>query len=93
MYDRDRQPQFSGQSSERDEAIAHALGINTSGQQSEEQRLLDYLLGTGFTQNEAIKLVYQRVHLYENSEMRQRVHDDRRIQFARWLYEHGEISA
>ena len=89
----DRQPQFSGQSSERDETIAHVLGISTDEQQSEEQRFLDYLLGTGFTQNEAIKLVHQRTHLYENSEMRQRIHDDGRIQFARWLYEHGEISA
>ena len=89
----DRQPHFSGQSSERDEAVAQALGMNVNTQQSDEQRFLDYLLATGFTHNEAIKLVYQRIHLYENSEMRQRLHDDGRIQFARWLYEHGEISA
>ena len=91
MYD--RQPQLSGPSPERDEAIAHVLRIDATGVQSEEQRLLDYLLGTGFTHNEAIKLVYQRTHLYENNEMLQRLHDDRRIQFARWLYEHGEITA
>ncbi|HCI80399.1 MAG TPA: hypothetical protein DHW02_11990 [Ktedonobacter sp.] len=89
----DRQPHFSGQSSERDEAVAKALGMNAREQQSDEQRFLDYLLATGFTQNEAIKLVHQRTHLYENSEMRQRLHDDGRIQFARWLYEHGEITA
>jgi hypothetical protein len=89
----DRQQHLSGPSQERDEALAHVLGMNTPDKQPEEQRFLDYLLGTGFTHNEAIKLVYQRTHLYENSEMRQRVHDDWRIQFARWLYEHGEITA
>lgn len=91
MYD--RQQHIPGPSSERDEALAHILSGTTKSQPTEEQRLLDYLLGTGFTQSEATKLVYQRVHLYENSEMRQRVHDDGRMQFARWLYEHGEITS
>ena len=90
MYERQN---ISGSSSERDEALAQVLATGVSEQLIEEQRLLDGLLTTGFTQNEATRLLYQRVHLYENSEIRQRVQDDRRIQFARWLYEHGEISS
>ena len=82
-----------GSSPERDETLTHILTAGTTTMPLEEQRYLDYLLATGFSHNEAIQLVHQRVHLYENSEMRQRVHDDARIQFARWLFEQGEISS
>ncbi len=58
----------------------------------EEQMLVDYLIEMGFVWEEAVKLLNLREHLYENAEMRQRVADDCRLQFARWLYEHGEIS-
>jgi hypothetical protein len=57
----------------------------------EEQMFLDYLLEMGFTWQEAVKLVGLREHLYENAEMRQRLANDCRMHFARWLYEHGEI--
>lgn len=57
----------------------------------EEQMLLDYLIEMGFIWEEAVKLVDLREHLYENAEMRQRVANDCRMHFARWLYEHGEI--
>ena len=59
---------------------------------SEEHMLLDYLLGVGFMWEEAVKLLHLREHLYENAEMQQRMADDSRMHFARWLYEHGEMS-
>ena len=59
---------------------------------SAEQMLLDYLLETGFAWNEAMKLLHLREHLYEGAEMRQRMAHDCRMHFARWLYEHGELS-
>lgn len=62
-------------------------GIGTT----EEQMLLDYLVELGFAWEEAVKLIHLREHLYENPEMRQRIADDCRTQFARWLYEQGEI--
>lgn len=57
----------------------------------EEQRLLDYLIDAGFIWEEAMKLMQLREQLYENPEMRQRVAADQRMQFARWLYEQGEL--
>ena len=59
---------------------------------SEEQLLLDYLLETGFAWEEAEKLLSLRDHLYDNAEMRQRMADDYRMHFARWLYEQQEIN-
>ncbi len=53
---------------------------------------LDYLMESGFEWGEAVKLLCMREHLYENSEVRQRMADDLRTHFVRWLYEHGEIS-
>ncbi|HZU65939.1 MAG TPA: hypothetical protein VFA09_01565 [Ktedonobacteraceae bacterium] len=57
----------------------------------QEQVFLDYLLEMDFTWEEAQKLIQLRENLCENSEMRQRMADDCRMQFARWLYEQGEI--
>ncbi len=56
-----------------------------------EQALLDYLLDIGFQWDEALTLLSLREHLYENAEMRQRMAEDYRMQFARWLYEHGLV--
>jgi hypothetical protein len=58
-----------------------------------EQLLLDYLLDMGFTWEESVRLAHIREHLYEGAEMRERMTDDYRMHFARWLYEHGEIEA
>ncbi|HLI07772.1 MAG TPA: hypothetical protein VKV40_14470 [Ktedonobacteraceae bacterium] len=63
----------------------------TRNEGREEQMFLDYLLATGFELEEARKLVEMREHLYENTEMRQRVAEDYRMHFARWLYEQGEL--
>ncbi len=59
---------------------------------SEEQMLLDYLLEAGFAWEEAERLLELRDHLFENAEMRQRMTDDYRLHFARWLYEQQEIN-
>ena len=58
----------------------------------DDQMMIDYLINTGFTWEEAVTLLNMREHLYENVEMHQRMADDYRIQFVQWLYEHGEIS-
>ena len=58
----------------------------------EERILLDYLLELGFAWEEASKLLNLREHFYENAEVRQRLADNAHMQFARWLYERGEIA-
>jgi hypothetical protein len=59
---------------------------------SEGRLFLDYLADQGFAWEEALKLINLREHLYEeNVEMQQRLADDCRMHFARWLYEQGEI--
>jgi hypothetical protein len=78
-------PEHSEQAVQHTEVETSAPGI------SEEQMLLDYLIEMGFVWQEATKLLNLREHLYENMEMRQRMTDDCRMHFARWLYEHGEI--
>jgi len=56
-----------------------------------EQALMEHLLVMGYTWDEVISLMHLREHLYEGAEMRQRMANDHRMQFARWLYEHGEL--
>ncbi len=88
-----RQHPSNGNFSEHNEHTIQQVGANTPPVSSpEEQRLLDHLLESGFTWEESLKLLHQRTHLYENTEMQQRVADDCRIHFARWLYEQGEIN-
>ncbi len=84
-----RQQPFQGNVSEPGQCTD--INTSTSGMQ-EEQRQQEYLLSLGFTWDEAQKLQHQRTHLYENAEMQQRLADDSRIHFARWLYEQGEIN-
>lgn len=65
--------------------------FNTSDT-SHDQEALTSLMEAGFAWEEAVYLLGLRERLYENSEIRQRMADDCRIQFARWLYENGEMS-
>ncbi len=58
---------------------------------AQEQIILDYLLDMGFTWEESVHLANVREHLYEGSEMRERMANDYRMQFAKWLLEYGEI--
>ncbi|HJT58507.1 MAG TPA: hypothetical protein VJ761_18515 [Ktedonobacteraceae bacterium] len=77
---------------EHNETSVGARFIAPSGSGSvEEQIFLDYLLELGFAWEEAQKLISLRENLCENAEMRQRLSDDCRMHFARWLYEQGEI--
>ncbi len=66
------------------------IGTNES-EVNQDQMRLEGLLAAGFAWDEATKLLGLRENLYENAEMRQRVNDDARMQFGRWLIEHGEL--
>ncbi|TMC22273.1 MAG: hypothetical protein E6J34_06985 [Chloroflexi bacterium] len=61
-------------------------------QTTHEQTQLALLLEANFSRDEATKLLVLRENLHENSEMRQRMENDYRMHFVRWLYEHGELS-
>ncbi len=84
-----RKHQFHGNVSESGQ---RAEGSTPMGSMLEEQKQQEYLMSQGFTFDETRKLQHQRTHLYENVEMQQRIADDSRILFARWLYEQGEIN-
>ncbi len=58
----------------------------------EQEQQLDALLDAGFAWEEAVTLLNLREHLYENAEMRQRMMDNPRLNFARWLYLNGEMN-
>ena len=57
-----------------------------------EQRQVDALMERGFLWEEAVQLVQLREHLYENTEVKQRLEADEHMLFARWLYEQGAIN-
>jgi hypothetical protein len=57
-----------------------------------EQTQLASLMEAGFMWEEAVKLLNMRENICENEEMHQRMGEDYRMHFARWLVEHGEIS-
>jgi hypothetical protein len=78
---------------ERRERLAHLFEAKRhTSDSSKDQVALDYLTNAGFAWEEAMMLLYLREHLYENFEMRQRMTDDLRMHFARWLYTSGEIN-
>ena len=84
-----RHQSFQGNVSESSQCAEESVSTESM---LEEQRQQEYLMSLGFTWDETRKLQYQRVHLYENVEMQQRLADDYRINFVRWLYEQGEIN-
>ena len=89
---KNRSQSSMGGFSEYNERIAQSTEIEGSTPKpSEEQMFLDYLIEMGFAWKEATRLLELREHLHENAEMRQRMSDDYRMHFARWLYEQGEI--
>ena len=86
------QPSMGGFPESNERRIQQQAEVQAKrAENSEEQIFLDYLLESGFTPEEANKLVDMREHLWDNDEMRQRVANDYRMQFAVWLYEQGEI--
>jgi hypothetical protein len=84
--------QSSGSFSERNEPVIHNMKTDRASTESMDDSIqLDVLMDTGFSLEEATKLSYLRNHLYENVEVRQRLPNYNRLQFARWLFEHGEM--
>ena len=86
------QPSMGGFSEHNELSVQHAEIKTSSLDLSAERMLIDYLIEMGFEWEEAAKILHLRDHLYENAEMRQRVAEDNRMQFARWLYEQGELT-
>ena len=86
------QPSMGGFSEHNEQAVQHMEKETASIETSQERLLIDYLIEVGFAWEEAAKLLNLREHVYENAEMRQRLADDQRMQFARWLYARGEIN-
>lgn len=87
-----QQQSMGGFSEHNERTLQHIERDTATAGFTEEQMLLDYLLETGFVWEEASKLLRVREQLYENAEMRERMSDDYRMHFARWLYEQGEVS-
>ena len=50
------------------------------------------LLALGFSETEAIKLVYMKSHVSEQVEYREMIEESRRLNFIRWLIEHNRLS-
>jgi hypothetical protein len=80
-----------GSSEHNESGIHHVRAEQASMENTDASVLLDALIEIGFSQEEAARLAHLRQHLYENVEMRQRLNSDHRLQFARWLFEHGEM--
>ena len=50
------------------------------------------LLSLGFSEAEAERLVYMKVHVSEEIEYREMLEEQRRLTFIRWLIEHDRLS-
>ena len=50
------------------------------------------LLSLGFSETEAMRLVYMKNHVNEEVEYREMVEESRRLNFVRWLIEHKRLS-
>lgn len=83
-------PQPSEHSEQADRAVPQVDAAFSADRGGQEQ--LNTLMKSGFAWDQAIKLIYLRDHLYSNSEMHQRVANDQRMQFMRWLFEQGELN-
>ncbi len=51
----------------------------------------EHLLSLGFSEAEATKLVYMKNHMTEQSEYRELVEEQHRLDFIRWLIEHDRL--
>lgn len=82
-----------GGSSEYNDRTTHKTDAKTSvSSTAANQLMLDYLMDAGFHWEEATTLLHLREHLYDNTEMRQRMESDYRMHFVKWLCEHGEMN-
>ncbi|HET9922399.1 MAG TPA: hypothetical protein VFQ30_21395 [Ktedonobacteraceae bacterium] len=50
------------------------------------------LLALGFSEVEAVRLVYMKSHVFEQSEYREMMEEKHRLNFIRWLIEHNRLS-
>lgn len=50
------------------------------------------LLSLGFTETQAVNLVYMKSHVNEQIEYREMIEESRRLNFVRWLIEHNRLS-
>ncbi len=87
-----QQPSMGGFPEHHEPAIQPAEVDYAIFDGAQGQTHLASLMETGFMWEEAVKLMHMRENLYENAEMHQRMEEDYRMHFARWLLEHGEIS-
>lgn len=58
----------------------------------DQNRHVEDLLEKGFHSKEITQLLALREHLYENTEMRQRIEDNPYLCFMRWLYRQGDLT-
>jgi hypothetical protein len=50
-----------------------------------------HLLSLGFSETEATRLVYMKDHVTEQTEYREMVEEQHRLDFIRWLVEHDRL--
>jgi hypothetical protein len=51
----------------------------------------EYLLSLGFSEIEASRLVYMKNHVTDQSEYREVLEEQHRLDFIRWLVEHDRL--
>jgi hypothetical protein len=51
----------------------------------------EYLLSLGFSEIEASRLVYMKNHVTDQSEYREVLEEQNRLDFIRWLIEHDRL--
>lgn len=51
----------------------------------------EHLLSLGFSETEATMLVYMKNHMTEQSEYREVLEEQHRLDFMRWLIEHDRL--
>jgi hypothetical protein len=51
----------------------------------------EYLLSLGFSEIEASRLVYMKNHVTDQSEYREVLEEQHRLDFIRWLIEHDRL--
>lgn len=64
--------------------LPHEYGNNTNGRPT--------TLSGNFTADEVARLTQLRTNFHAHTEYLERVVDERRLEFARWLLDHGKLS-
>jgi hypothetical protein len=81
------------QASQQTDLTMRQLQIEiTENDTTQNQARLESLMTAGFSWDESVNLLRMREHVYENVEVRQRIENDPRVQFVRWLIENGEMN-